>query len=289
MFKHVFADPDDTLALQGFLAAVLDLPAEDLAGIKIQDPHQIRHQPGGKEVVFDVKATTATGKSLEIEVQLVNVDGFPERLAYYVATILTHQLKRGEDYNELKQAISVAIADFNITGDYDRDYHHRFQLYDRLHGITLTEVLQVDLMEIPKLPAESDGTLLWDWLRFIGARSRKDLDQAMRADSVIKHAGDKVRAYMDQRSDYRAWVARRKMITEMDARALDRTLRRIAREEGLAEEKAEGLTQGKTVGSYAAAMELARSMLARGYSLEVVADLINLTEDDMSELIAKST
>jgi len=84
----------------------------------------------------------------------------------------------GETYHQIRQAITIAITDFKLTGD-DNHYHHRFHLYDHHDPhICLTDVLEIDLLAIPKQPSQPDGTLLWPWLRFIGAVNQQEMQQA---------------------------------------------------------------------------------------------------------------
>ena len=50
-----------------------------------------------------------------MEIQVLPQDELPERVTYYNAKMLATQLKIGEDYDTLKKAISVVIADFEIV------------------------------------------------------------------------------------------------------------------------------------------------------------------------------
>jgi hypothetical protein len=38
-----------------------------------------------------------------------------------------------------------------------------------------SSLLQIDTLELPKLPRGEDGTPLWDWLKFLKAESKEEL------------------------------------------------------------------------------------------------------------------
>jgi len=271
LFKHIFADRNDTKPLRSFLAATLDLPAGELDKIIVRDPQVHPHTEDAKTIIFDARLTTASGREIEVEIQLISNPDFPKRLAYYASTMLANELKHGEDYHHLRQAITVAITDFTLTGLDDDRYHHRFHLNDDENpGICLTDVLEIDLLEIPKLPKQPDGTLLWPWLRFIGALNQEEMRQAMMLDTTIYQAGDKAQEFTDE--GYDAWVARRKLITEFDIKSYF--------EYGHDQGHAEGLAEG----AHAKQLELAQSMLAKGLTPETVADLAQLALTEVTQL-----
>ena len=283
LFKHIFADRRDTKPLRGFLAATLDLPEIELDQITIEDPQVHPHEQDAKTIIFDIRLTTATGREIEVEIQLVSNPDFPKRLAYYTSSMLANQLKHGEDYQRLRQAITIAITDFELTGHDDNLYHHRFHLNaDDNPNICLTDVLEIDLLEIPKLPKQPDGTLLWPWLRFIGAVNQQEMQQAMMLDTTIYQAGEKAREFTDD--GYDAWVARRKLVTEFDAKSYFEHGHNQGLAEGRTEGMAEGRTEGLAEGARTTKLELARAMLAKGLPPETVAELAQLTLAEVTHL-----
>jgi len=270
-FQYIFADPNELEPLRKFLAATIDLPAGDLDIITIQDPQAHPHQEDDKAIIFDVRVDTSSERKIEVEIQLIREVEFTRRLAYYASSMLANQLKKGEKYQQLRQAITVAITDFTLTELDDDRYHHRFHLYDdESNRICLTDILEINLLEIPKLPEQNDGTLLWAWLRFIGSHNYEEMQQAMMLDTTINLAGQRARTFA--REDDDSWYARRELVTELDAKAqLD-----YAHDEGLTE------------GAHAKQLEIAQAMLTKGIPPETVAELAQLTIDEVTELLQGS-
>jgi predicted transposase/invertase (TIGR01784 family) len=130
MFKLIFGDNRDVEPLAAFLQAALDLPAEDLAEITIIDPAIAPDRPGGKLGILDVRARTATGKMIDIEIQLCDHAALRERIMFYLARMVSDQIGSGDQYREIKQSICILITDFVLVPENEVYYHNRYQLYN---------------------------------------------------------------------------------------------------------------------------------------------------------------
>ena len=68
IFKKIFGG--NLSILQDFLKAVLDLPPEEYKELEVLDPNLDREFIEDKLGVLDVKVTTSTGQTVNIEVQV---------------------------------------------------------------------------------------------------------------------------------------------------------------------------------------------------------------------------
>jgi predicted transposase/invertase (TIGR01784 family) len=195
MFKKVFADPSDPAPLRSFLGGVLNVPGEDLVALSFADSHTHPSHHDNREGIVDVRLKTISGRDIDIEIQLAPEPGFHERLVYYTSSMLASQLSVGRSYATLAQAITIAVTGFRLNYISDEHFHHRFHLYDKDHHVRLTDILEVNVLELPKLPRIDDGTLLWKWLRFISARDPEELHMAATLDPVIADAATKVERF----------------------------------------------------------------------------------------------
>jgi predicted transposase/invertase (TIGR01784 family) len=48
-------------------------------------------------------------------------------------------------------------------------------LYDSDAGVEFSDLLEIDTLELGKLPDDTDGTKLYDWARFIAAENEEEL------------------------------------------------------------------------------------------------------------------
>ncbi|MDR1463574.1 MAG: Rpn family recombination-promoting nuclease/putative transposase, partial [Azoarcus sp.] len=175
VFKMLFGDARNVDILTAFLEAALDLPPEDYEEVTIVDPHLARENPKDKLGILDVKVRTPSGKIIDIEIQLSDQAQMRARIVYYLARMVTEQIGEGDDYRKIERSICILVTDYVLVSE-NRNYHNRYQLHDPGTGSCFTDLLEVDTLELPKLPRDRDGTGLWDWLKFLDARSEEELN-----------------------------------------------------------------------------------------------------------------
>ena len=156
MFKRIFGDERDIEPLVAFLQAVLDLPPEDYAEVSLINPSLAREHPDSKLGILDVRVNTASGKNIDIEIQLNSVTEIRERIVYYLSRMVTDQIGNGDDYQDIKRSICILITDFALVHE-NRSYHNRYRLFDPRTGSEFTDLLEVNALEMPKLPQDGDG------------------------------------------------------------------------------------------------------------------------------------
>ena len=67
-------------------------------------------------------------------------------------------------------------------------YSHCFTMYDKEALVEFTDILEINTLELCKIPERSDGTEMYDWIRFIAADTEEELDMAADSNPVIKKA-----------------------------------------------------------------------------------------------------
>ena len=60
--------------------------------------------------------------------QLIDKNNIIERMLYYWSKMYTKQIKVGDDYNKLEKTIVILIADFNIKGLEEVEYHSTWKI-----------------------------------------------------------------------------------------------------------------------------------------------------------------
>ena len=148
VFKLLFGEPTRLNLLSSFLQAVLDLPAEEYGRLVIVDPHLRREYPEDELGVLDVKIHTTTGKVIDVEIQVEPQTYIWERVLFYAARLTTEQLKSGVNYLEIKKAISIIIADWDLTAKDSGHYHHRFRLHDERTGYRFPDLFEINTLGV---------------------------------------------------------------------------------------------------------------------------------------------
>ena len=268
VFKLLFGEPSRLNLLRSFLQAVLDLPAEEYDRLVIVDPHLRGQYPEDKLGILDVKLHTTTGKIIDVEIQVESQADMWKRILFYAAKMTTEQLKSGADYESIKKVVSIIILDWHLTEKERSVYHHRFRLYDERSGYGFPDLFEIDTLELPKLPRQSDGTPLYNWLSIFTAKTREEFDMAAKTSPDIAQA---VGVIMDLSEDERT-------------RFLAESREKARRDEAARQKYA--YQEGERKGERNKAMEVARAALQKNISPEDVASFTGLSLDEVKALAA---
>jgi predicted transposase/invertase (TIGR01784 family) len=81
--------------------------------------------------------------------QVTIATGLLQRLVYYACTMYIDQLGPGQNYANLRSAISICLLDKRLFRN-DRIPHHRFRLADPEHGMEISDSIEVHTVELRK-------------------------------------------------------------------------------------------------------------------------------------------
>jgi hypothetical protein len=102
--------------------------------------------------------------------------------------LLTALLKSVLDLPDNEYA-EVTIVDPHLLRDYDGDkLGILFTLYDHRNDVEFTDLVELHTLELSKLPGVSDNTELYDWLRFLRAERKEELDMLAQTNPQINKA-----------------------------------------------------------------------------------------------------
>jgi predicted transposase/invertase (TIGR01784 family) len=153
------------------------------------------------------------------------------------------------------------ITDDTLIPENER-YHNRYRLYDAETGSEFTDLLEVNVLELPKLPEKADGTTLWDWLKFVAAKKEEDLKMLTEKNPQV---GKAIAKLMVLSEDEQA---------RMIAESREKLQRDIAAREYGAEER----------GRREALQQTARRLLGMGMSMEEIIKATELTPEEIRPL-----
>ncbi|MBF0471836.1 MAG: Rpn family recombination-promoting nuclease/putative transposase [Gammaproteobacteria bacterium] len=169
-FKRVFGSQQSKPLLIEFLNALLDYPPEQqIVELEIVDPYQIPLLKGMKDSFVDVKATLSNGSQVIIEMQVLNVPGFEQRILYNAAKQYSVQLKQGEDYHLLNPVIAITFTDFTLFSDekLKSQYISHYKLIEKSTLVEYKDDIELIFIELPKftlsLPELTDIRQKWIW------------------------------------------------------------------------------------------------------------------------------
>jgi predicted transposase/invertase (TIGR01784 family) len=265
VFKLVFGDTRRIALLTSFLQAVLELPAEEYGKVVIVDPHVKREYNRDKAGILDVKVHTKSGNIIDIEIQVEPEAPLEKRIRFYQAKMITEQIGEGIDYEVIKPVISIIITDFNFI-KHSPAYHHRFRFYDVKNSVEFTDAQEINVLELPKLPAYSDATELFDWMSLIRAKNAEEYDMLAKKKPVF---GEVVAVVKQFSADERA----RAEYEQHELWRMDQAvIQRVKFQKGKAEGKAEK------------AADIARNMKGKRLDSAFIAEMTGLSPNEIERL-----
>ena len=280
VFRKIFGEKNvDSLA--DFLSAVLDMPEGELAELVVDDPNLYPERKGGKAGELDIRVRTKSGNILNIEIQINPEHSFGKRIAYYNSRIFSGQLARGDDYSILHRTVSVVIADFLLIAE-NNDCANRFQWYNIANGTLLTDVQEINTLELTKLSGTDDGTKLWPWLRLLKLKKEDEMVEVASENIAMKNVIVTLREMSADEAERRLAEAREKEARDRRSAYLSGETAGEAR--GIEIGEARGIEVGKARGKMLEKQENARRMKANGYPVSEIADITGLSHEEIESI-----
>jgi predicted transposase/invertase (TIGR01784 family) len=272
-FKKVFGSESTRDLLEDLVNAVLELPpAYRIVDLQVRNPFNEKETAEDKLSVLDIKAQDASGRLINIEMQMVVPHLFRQRSVYYWAKVYTQQLEEGSDYGDLHPTISICFLNGQLFPKRS-EYHHRFILTDLATGEVLTDHLVMHFVELPKftLTAEQLKTPLEVWCYFL--RHGESLDPSnlpATLDVPLIHRALEILNMLTQSDPERErYEARLKGLRDLSV--------------SLAGERQEGRKEGIDVGELIGRIRLAQKMLKQPEMRRE--ELVKLSQEELARLV----
>jgi predicted transposase/invertase (TIGR01784 family) len=283
-FKKIFGSEQSQEILISFLNGILYDGENVIQSVNILNPYQAPRIRGMKDTFLDVKATLSDGQTVIIEMQVLNVEGFEQRVLYNAAKAFSTQLNIGQDYTLLSPVIALTITDFEMFQDLDAVIS-RFVLKEK-QDLTDYEIdgLELVFVELPKFHQalnQVDG-LTEQWIYFLqNARQLESVPVSMGNVPAIQQAftvANQANLSREELEDLES----REMFIHDQRNAIVKGVkqgRTEGRTEGLAEGLAEGLKQGTNQTKIAIAQRLLTTL-----DDATTARITDLTLDEVKQL-----
>ncbi len=278
-FHKIFGTTGKTEALMSFINAILKLPEErKITFLEILNPYQLPNVQDAKSIIIDIKARDKDKKEYIIEMQVADIVAFDKRVQYYVAKNFADQIVRGEPYSKLNPVIFIGILDFNYSPSPNYLSTHK-TINVETHESYLTGI-EYNFVELPKFTKTADELtdLADEWLYFI---KNAAFLKALPSDIMDKGLQT---AYAD--AGFFSW-------TKEELAAYDYMImiqQDLKGREELAVIKAEqkstekGIEKGIEKGSKNEKIEIAKKMLQKGFSIEVIAEVTGLSVEEIEKI-----
>lgn len=157
-----------------------------------------------------------------------------------------------------------------------------FKLKENEENYILTDLLEIHFLEMKKLDEYKENDDLSQWVSFIKADSKEELDKMAKVNSNIDKAVN-VLTIMSQDKKARAEYLSREMALHDEATKIEEAMEEgyeQGREEGREEGRAEGREQGKEEAN----IEAAKNLLQLGVDIDIIVKSTSLTKEKVMKL-----
>ena len=251
--------------VKGFLMALLNLKEYEIKKIEISDPFTLGENNEEKEGILDIKLVLNQNRKINIEMQNTYQDDWTERSLFYNCRMFTDGFQKGHPYGELPPCIHVGILNFNQM--ISPNYYHKFYLMDEKTKEIYSRKFQFHMLELKKLKYAKEKQQrkpLYQWAKLIAAQTWEELEQESKGNKYMERALEEmIKISQDETERY---LYLREEMAESDRVSQMQSAKRIGRKEG------------KKEGEILKLITQVQKKIARGDSLEKIAD--DLIEDE---------
>ena len=179
---------DNPKVRKGFVAALMKVSPKLIRETKLLPTLLPRESENDKLGILDVRVMLVDGTQLDLEMQVRYFEYWDERAMFYLSKMFVSQMKKGEDYENLKKCIHVSILDF-IHFPEDDTCYRTIHLRDDETGKLYSDKLEIQILELKKLPKEvKTGDDIITWMKFFSGKNREEFNRMRGENEYIDEA-----------------------------------------------------------------------------------------------------
>jgi len=297
--KRLLRDKANFDVLEGFLSTLLNT---DIKIQRLLESESNKDREDAKSNRVDILAENTAGELLLIEVQGESEYAYFQRILFGASKLVTEYIDSGKNYDNVKKVYSINIVYFDLGQGTDFVYHGKTEF----RGIHNNEVLKLSTFqrqqfgvdEVYKLYPEYyilkvndfnrwSKVPLEQWIYFLStsdipedadAPGLKAAREKLKLSQMSKEEQAAYRRYWDDRIILADQIYTAKGEGRLEGRAEGFE---EGREEGREEGKAIGRAEGVAIGRAEERLQNARCLKANGVSVEVIANSLQLTAEEI--------
>ncbi|KDB19749.1 Rpn family recombination-promoting nuclease/putative transposase [Wolbachia endosymbiont of Glossina morsitans morsitans] len=267
-FRRIFGTEKNKDILIHFLNDILGFTGKDeIKEIEFLSTMQDAEIASKKQSIVDVLCRDENGVQVIIEMQVAKTKGFEKRAQYYAAKAYSRQADKGDQYQDLKEIIFIAIADcilFPNKSEYKSD-HVMLDKDSYEHDLKDFYFTFIELPKFPKTKEDQLESIVEKWIyyfKYADETSEEELEKVIGSDVIIKKAYEELNRFN--------W-------SEKEFIAYEREIKRIRDERAVLEQK---LDDAKKEGK----IEVAKTMLANNVDVTTIVKFTGLSMSEIKEL-----
>ena len=188
LFATVFQKNQE--ALKDLIAALLRIELKEIVSLEILNPILLGQDIDHKSCIMDILVLLNGNIRVNLEMQVLDEGNWNERGVYYLAENLL-DLKKGEDYKNLKTTVQIGILDFDLWKSGKNPFYQVYELWDTEHDRVFTNKMKLcvlSLRQAEKAEERERQSGLYDWAKALTAETWEELQELSEKNEKIKEA-----------------------------------------------------------------------------------------------------
>lgn len=207
-FKEIMTN---AMVRKGFLSAVLNIPDTEIKTTTMLNTNLKLVHEDEKQGILDVRLTLNNNTEIDIEMQLSYLKSWADRSVFYLSKMLVEQVGIDKRYSNIRKCIGINILDFKYIKNTDR-FHTSYHIREDKDYSVYTDVMEWHIIELPKLPANTDGTSLYDWAKFINTEDREGFQMLAKKSVYLDEAYKQLEVISQDQEKRLEYTARQKAL-----------------------------------------------------------------------------
>lgn len=282
-FKKIFGSEKNKDILIHFLNDMITFKErgliKDVTFLKnTQDP-EIAAQ---KTSIVDILCKDEKGNTYIVEMQVAKEKGFEKRAQYYASKAYISQAHIGGEYQNLKEVVFLAIADF-IMFPNKKEYKSDHVMLDKNSHENDLKDFSFTFIELPKFRKDMDhlSNMTDKWCYFFKnaeETSESDLHKLTGQDEIIERAYEELNRFSWNQEELLTYDQAEKYAGAYHASMAQKF------DEGKAEGEASGIIKGKAEGEKKALLKVAKNLLKQGVGIQIITAVTGLSQKEIESL-----
>ena len=197
VFKELMSN---AMVCKGFLGAVLNIPDTEIETTAINPMYN------EKDILY-ILLTLNSGNKIDVEIHLSHSKSDADKSLFYLLNMLVEQVGDKRCGN-IRKCIGINILDFRYK-DTNR-FHTIYHIGENREHFTFTDVIELHIIELPKLPENTDGTSLYDWAKFINTEDREGFQMLAKKSVYLDEAYKQLEVISQDQEKQLEYTARQK-------------------------------------------------------------------------------
>ena len=152
MFRMVLQRDKNTLT--NLISCVLDIPLHMILDVKIENVIEPGAAINNKEYQLDIMVLLNGNTYINLEMQVVNYNNWPERSLSYLCRRFDN-VSRGKDYSTVKPVYHIGFLDYTLFENHP-EFFAKYQIRNAQDGYLYTDKFNLYVVELNNINLASD-------------------------------------------------------------------------------------------------------------------------------------